>query len=189
MKRYDPTSLVHFNLSPFQRAFRRNIVPRNIYSEIHLHLTWHTKANANVLMDDVERQLHRYLRHRAMQTDGVIVHAVGGIADHVHMAVSVPPTVTVSEWIGELKGASAYFINHEICNRKILEWQTGYGVVSFGTKDLPWVENMFFGKKSTMRVIQSRVVWSGLSGWMKSGLMGRRRGKPVETGYEKQNNT
>jgi hypothetical protein len=24
-------------------------------------------------------------------------------------------------------------------NRKLLDWQTGYGVVSFGTKDLPWV--------------------------------------------------
>ena len=24
-------------------------------------------------------------------------------------------------------------------NRKLLDWQTGYGVVSFGTKDLEWV--------------------------------------------------
>ena len=23
--------------------------------------------------------------------------------------------------------------------RKVLEWQAGYGVVSFGTRDLPWV--------------------------------------------------
>jgi hypothetical protein len=43
------------------------------------------------------------------------------------------------EWIGRLKGASSHHVNHEICNRKVLEWQDGYGVVSFGTKDLPWV--------------------------------------------------
>ncbi len=30
-------------------------------------------------------------------------------------------------------------INHEICSRNVLAWQTGYGVVSFGTKYLPWV--------------------------------------------------
>jgi hypothetical protein len=40
---------------------------------------------------------------------------------------------------GKLKGACSFYINHEICNRKVLDWQDGYGVVSFGTKDLPWV--------------------------------------------------
>jgi hypothetical protein len=30
-------------------------------------------------------------------------------------------------------------VNHELVNRKVLDWQTGYGVVSFGTKDLDWV--------------------------------------------------
>lgn len=125
--------------SPFQRAFRSPSLPRNVYSEIHLHITWHTKGNQPVLVDEIERQLHRYLKHRAIRTPGVFVHAIDGVADHVHLAVSVPPTINVSEWIGDLKGASAHFINGDICNRKMLEWQTGYGVVSFGAKDLPWV--------------------------------------------------
>ena len=30
-------------------------------------------------------------------------------------------------------------MNHELVNRKVLDWQAGYGVVSFGTKDLEWV--------------------------------------------------
>ncbi|MFH1110651.1 MAG: IS200/IS605 family transposase [Planctomycetota bacterium] len=114
-------------------------MPRNVYSEIHLHVTWHTKGNVPVLVDTVEVQLHRYLHRRTAQTEGVVVHAIGGVADHLHLGVTIPPTLNLSDWIGELKGASAHFINHEICNRKTLEWQTGYGVVSFGTKDLPWV--------------------------------------------------
>ena len=114
-------------------------MPRNVHSEIHLHITWHTKRNQPVLVDEIERQLHRYLKQRAIRTSGVFVHAIDGVADHVHSAVSVPPTISISEWIGDLKGASAHFINGEICNRKTLEWQTGYGVVSFGAKDLPWV--------------------------------------------------
>jgi len=114
-------------------------MPRNVYSEIHLHITWHTKGNQPALVDEIEHQLHRYLKQRALHTSGVFVHAIDGVADHVHLAVSVPPTISVSEWIGDLKGASAHFINGEISNRKVLEWQTGYGVVSFGTKDLPWV--------------------------------------------------
>jgi len=123
-------------------------MPPSAYAEINLHVTWHTKDNAPALVDQVEDRLHRYLVHRALQTPGVIVHAVGGMPDHVHLAVSVPPTVLVSDWIGELKGASTYHINHEICNRKVLAWQSGYGVVSFGTKDLPWVVSYIENQRS-----------------------------------------
>ncbi len=123
-------------------------MPRNAYAEINLHITWHTKDNAPVLVDLVEDRLHRYLKHRALQTEGVIVHEIGGTPDHIHLAVSIPPTVGISDWIGKLKGASAHYINHEICNRKVLGWQTGYGVVSFGTKDLPWVVAYIQDQKS-----------------------------------------
>lgn len=47
------------------------------------------------------------------------------IERHVHLAVSVPPALTISEWIGELKGASAHYVNHEVARRRVLEWQSG----------------------------------------------------------------
>ncbi len=112
---------------------------RRAYSEINLHITWHTKDNAAVLRDEIEVQLHRYLRGRAAQASGLFWHEVGGTDDHVHLVIAVPPTLLVSDWIGEMKGASSHHINNVVANRRVLEWQPGYGVVSFGTKDLPWV--------------------------------------------------
>lgn len=114
-------------------------MPRSVYSEINLHFTWHTKENAAVLVDQIENRVHHYLRHRALAEAEVIVHEVGGMPDHVHLAVSVPPTLLISEWIGAMKGGCSHYINSEIANRRVLEWQTGYGVVSFGSKDLAWV--------------------------------------------------
>jgi REP element-mobilizing transposase RayT len=114
-------------------------MPRNVYSEINLHLVWHVKDNTPVLRDVIESKLHRLLRGRAMETPGVFWHDCGGTDDHVHVVATVPPTLLVSDWIGELKGSSSHYINNEIANRKVLHWQTGYGVVSFGSKDLPWV--------------------------------------------------
>ena len=111
---------------------------RTHYAEINFHITWHTKLNLPVLRDTIRERLYRYLHHRIV-SGGAIVHAIGGIEDHVHTAVSVSPSLQLDRWIGELKGASAYYINHEIANSKLLEWQVGYGVVSFGTRDLPWV--------------------------------------------------
>ena len=109
------------------------------YSEINLHFTWHVKDSNPVIRDEIEMQLHRFLKGKAARTAGVSVHAIGGTDDHVHLVVSVPPTLRPSEWIGELKGASSHYINHEVANRQVLQWQSGYGVVSFGRKDLQWV--------------------------------------------------
>ena len=114
-------------------------MPRNVYSEINLHITWHTKQRAAVIVDAIERQLFQFIKQRIAETSGVDLHAIGGAADHIHLAVGVPPTLNISEWIGQIKGTSAHHINHRVSNRKVLEWQTGYGVVSFGTKDLRWV--------------------------------------------------
>jgi putative transposase len=107
---------------------------RTIYSEINLHITWHTKNSAPAITDSIETQLYRWLRGRILQAPGVLLLAIGGTDHHVHLAVTVPPTLLVSEWIGELKGASAHYVNHTLANRKVIEWQSGYGVVSFATK-------------------------------------------------------
>ena len=115
-------------------------MPRNCYSEIYLHLTWHTKEDAALLKSDVEDRAHRYLAHRVAQTPGAFLHEVGGTDAHLHLAVSVPPTLLLSEWIGELKGASAHHLNHNVGLRTHFAWQTGYGIVSFGKKGLPFVK-------------------------------------------------
>ncbi len=66
------------------------------------------------------------------------LHKLGGTDTHVHLAVQIEPFVCISELVGELKGASAHEVNHRL-RHKALEWQRGYGVVSFGRRNLEWV--------------------------------------------------
>jgi putative transposase len=114
---------------------------QNFYAAIPLHIVWHTKASAPLLIPKVEAVVHHYIRGRCINTRGVYIHEIGGIETHVHLCVSIPPTLLISEFIGQLKGASAHETNQKLADgRKLLEWQTGYGVVSFGTKDLEWVK-------------------------------------------------
>ncbi|HEV8132629.1 MAG TPA: IS200/IS605 family transposase [Acidobacteriota bacterium] len=109
---------------------------RNVYTDILLHVTWHTKESRNLILERFEDRLYRYLKHRVCQTSGAFCHEVNGTENHVHAAVGIPPNVNISEWIGQLKGASSHHINHAVCRRRVLEWQDGYGAVSFGRKDL-----------------------------------------------------
>jgi putative transposase len=113
-------------------------MPRRVYSEIHLHITWHTKDNLPLITEKIEAKLHDFIKQKVFETAEVFFHAIGGTKDHIHLAASVPPTLAIADWIGQLKGASSYQMN-KLTGRKNLEWQHGYGVVSFGTRDLPWV--------------------------------------------------
>ncbi|MCE5280102.1 MAG: transposase [Planctomycetaceae bacterium] len=109
------------------------------YSEINFHVTWHVKDDEPILCDEVEAQLQRFLQTKAAATSKIYFHVVGGTDTHVHIVFSQEPDLLTSTFIGELKGASAHFINHQILNRKALEWQSGYGIVCFGSSHLPWV--------------------------------------------------
>ena len=121
---------------------------RNYYSEINLHIVWHTKNSLPLLTASVEAVTHRALRKRIINTPGAFVHEIGGIETHVHLAVTIPPTLTISEWIGQLKGGTSHDVNQQMGQRqKVLQWQAGYGVVSFGTKDLEWVNSYIRGQR------------------------------------------
>jgi len=113
---------------------------RNYYAEINLHVVWHTKGSARLLEPKVEAIVHHYLRGRCINTSGVFIHEIGGIEDHVHLCVSIAPTILTSDFVGQLKGSSAHEANQKL-GYKALEWQAGYGVVSFGTADLDWVKD------------------------------------------------
>lgn len=113
---------------------------RSYYSEINLHFVWHTKGSSPLLTPEVEQLAQRFIKNRIAETPGAFYHEIGGIETHVHLVVSVPPTLLVSDFVGQLKGGTSHDVN-QACGlrQKVLEWQNGYGVVSFGTRDLPWV--------------------------------------------------
>jgi putative transposase len=117
----------------------RRHVAQFFCSEINLHLVWHCKLSSPLLTPQIEPLAHRFLYKRIIETPGAFVHEIGGIETHVHLAVSVPPTLLLSDFIGQLKGGTSHDVNQQFGREKVLEWQAGYGVVSFGSKDLPWV--------------------------------------------------
>ena len=111
----------------------------HVFHEVYLHLTWHTKDDAPLLIPTLEPIVHNVLTNRCHQTKGVYLHAINGTPTHVHVAVNIEPQVTISDLVGELKGFSSHEVNHQM-RMKRLEWQRGFGVVSFGKRQLPWVQ-------------------------------------------------
>ena len=70
---------------------------------------------------------------------GAFTHAVGGMPDHIHVAVSIPPTISVSEYVQRLKGSSSRYLNKTLEFPELdgVTWQRGFNVDTFTKRALP----------------------------------------------------
>jgi putative transposase len=118
----------------------------HVYHEIYLHLTWHTKDDSPVLVPGIEQTVHEILTERCHQTKSVYLHGINGTPNHVHLAINIEPHLTISELVGQLKGFSSHELNQRQ-RMKRLEWQRGFGVVSFGARNLSWVQSYIARQK------------------------------------------
>ena len=75
--------------------------------EIHLHIVWVTKYRRGVLTTEIGMRLRDLIRDicRAEQVTVMKGHVS---KDHVHIMVSIPPQLAISNLVQKLKGKSAY---------------------------------------------------------------------------------
>ena len=105
------------------------------YWRLFYHIVWTTRNREPLIQEAFTSDMHRVIAGKATEM-GAIVHAVGGTEDHVHLAVSVPPSLALSEFIGQVKGNSSHFANHRLALPETFAWQAEYGLVSFDAKQL-----------------------------------------------------
>ena len=105
------------------------------YWRLFYHITWGTKNRLELIEPAWESDLYGYLWGKATTLE-CIPHAIGGMPDHIHVVISIPPKVAVAKVIGQLKGVSSHHINENYAEGSFA-WQAEYGIVSFSEKALP----------------------------------------------------
>src|SRR5208283_5391025 len=53
---------------------REQVMSRNYYSEINLHLIWHTKLSLPLLTAPIEKEVHHAIRGKLINTAGAFIH-------------------------------------------------------------------------------------------------------------------
>lgn len=110
-------------------------MPRSKY-QIYIHLIWSTKQRETYITSNIETTIHNIIREKCRKFN-LEPLAIGNIADHIHLLVSINPNIKIKDFVAEVKGATAYYINHESGNS--LYWQDGYGCFSIGRSELKQV--------------------------------------------------
>jgi REP element-mobilizing transposase RayT len=98
----------------------------------YAHLIWTTKNREPLINAAMEDALYACLIAKAAELS-CFVHAVGGVADHVHVVISIPPKHSVATVVKHLKGSSSHYVNHVLgVGAQPFAWQRGYGYLSLG---------------------------------------------------------
>jgi REP element-mobilizing transposase RayT len=79
--------------------------------------------------------LHAYLAE-VTRNAGCACFRVGGVADHVHLAVGLSRTTTIADLVSELKTSSSMWMKGRPADVSGFAWQRGYGAFSVGPDDL-----------------------------------------------------
>jgi REP element-mobilizing transposase RayT len=101
-----------------------------------VHIVFSTKDRRAFLEHPIRHDLHAYLATRA-RIAGCECYCVGGVSDHVHLAVRLSRTVTIAKLLEDLKTSSSKWLKTQSPSLKAFAWQGGYGAFSVGPSDLP----------------------------------------------------
>ena len=104
--------------------------------ELHVHIVWSTKYRYSVLRGDVQLRCRDLIRQVC---DSMDIRIMKGVVskDHLHLHLSYPPKLSVSEIVKRLKGRSARLLLDEFSELKRRYWGQhlwgiGYGAWSSG---------------------------------------------------------
>ncbi|MGV3721917.1 MAG: IS200/IS605 family transposase [Actinomycetota bacterium] len=135
------------------------------YTELYYHFVWSTRDRAPLITEEIEPHLFRQIRHKCQELQ-VRVHALNAMPDHVHLACTLPTSLSVADAVAGIKGSSAHFITQVVDQGWILRWQEGYGALTFAKRDLPTVVAYIDGQKThhssgEVRAVMERVDETG----------------------------
>lgn len=106
------------------------------YTELLAHIIFSTKERQPLINTELKPRLHAYM-HGIVKDIGGKALIIGGIADHVHLLINLPTTVTLADALRTIKSNSSKWTHEE--GHKDFAWQSGYGAFSVSRSNVETV--------------------------------------------------
>ena len=122
------------------------------YTNLVYHIVFRTYRSIPAIEEAHEREFYAYVygyitRHRAK------LYRIGGMPDHVHILVSLPPDLAVSEFVRGLKYATNGWMKHNPLFPLFAGWGEGYAAFTYSKEQIPVVKQYIINQKEHHRQI------------------------------------
>jgi len=116
------------------------------FIRIYIHYVFSTKHREPLITDELEKRLWPYMAGIARENNMELI-TVNGTEDHVHILLSLPSTITISQAIKLIKGGSSHWIHQTFPDLQNFAWQIGYGAFSVNHSNLQQTINYIKNQK------------------------------------------
>ena len=100
---------------------------RRSKSEIDLHFVWATYRRMPLVTPHWEQAIYACILQEVKQQECEPL-ALGGMPDHVHLALAMPPKCSPATLMRCIKGVSSTFVRQKLAQGGFFGWQDGYAV-------------------------------------------------------------
>lgn len=100
----------------------------NSFVQNIMHITFHVGSDCSIDENDIPR-LGSYIGGIVRALGGVLI-ASGGIWSHVHILVSIPKNIALSDYMMKIKANSSRWLKTLGSQYRAFSWQDGYGAFS-----------------------------------------------------------
>lgn len=109
------------------------------YVCLHYHVIFSTKNRAAAITSELQPRLYDY-SGGIVRSEGGILLAAGGVADHVHLLMRLTQTRAVADVLRIVKTNSSKWLSETFPTLGWPGWQTGYGAFAVSYSALEDVE-------------------------------------------------
>ena len=121
------------------------------------HCVFSTKNRMPIIPENLQPRLWAYMGGIARR-NSMKALTVGGIADHAHILLSLPPTITIAKAIQLVKAGSSKWMHEQTRSRRF-DWQEGYGAFSIGASQVAATVRYIENQPSHHKKISAEKEW------------------------------
>lgn len=112
------------------------------YTKNHVHIIFSTRLREKLISRETQPKLWAYMAGICKNV-GMKALAIGGIEDHVHALVELPPIMAVSKAVNLLKSNSSRWMKRRGSR---FSWQEGFAALSVSASNIPAVKRYVLTK-------------------------------------------
>jgi len=120
------------------------------YTNLVYHIVFRTYRSENTIVEEHEKELYAYIMGIVSHLNGKL-YRIGGMPDHIHMLVSVPPAIALSEFMRRIKRASSEWLKENPHFPQFSGWGQSYAAFTYSHADIPIVKNYIIDQKNHHR--------------------------------------
>lgn len=107
----------------------------NTYSQIYIQIVFAVKGRESLIKNAFREELEKYITGIVTNKKQKLL-AIYAMPDHVHLLVSISPSMAVSELVRDIKANASLFINEKQWLKAKFSWQEGFGAFSYAKSQL-----------------------------------------------------